>query len=468
VAPRGDRRRAGVASALAGAFLSAGAWQPRELGRLGKRALGDRRRWPLDLAEVVVRAYPEPPRDRPRELATFIAHCEPFLGAWHGERPLHVRVWMAAPTRMGARRWPVPPIDDLAALATWLGVTPDHLAWFADRRSMERTAPDERLRHHHRRWARTAGGGLRLIEAPKRELKDLQRQVLHHILDQVPVHPAAHGFRPGRSALTAAAAHAGRRVVLCLDLEAFFASVGVGRVHGIFRLAGYPEPVAHTLAALCTTVTPLAALRQAPAVPAGPGTGGGPPGGTPAGPGTGGVDGPVDRRRRLLQHLARPHLAQGAPTSPALANLSAFGLDRRLAGLARRLGGTYTRYADDLVLSSDVRLDLERVERAVHDIARDEGFRLHRGKSRVAGAGRRQTVLGLVVNERPNVARTEYDRLRAVLHHAARAGPAAANREGHPDFRAHLLGRISWAGAANPARAARLAGAFAAIDWPSG
>jgi hypothetical protein len=55
-----------------------------------------------------------------------------------------------------------------------------------------------------------------------------------------------------------------------------------------------------------------------------------------------------------------------------------------------------------------------------------------------------------------------------VLHHAARAGPAAANREGHPDFRAHLLGRISWAGAANPARAARLAGAFAAIDWPSG
>jgi RNA-directed DNA polymerase len=183
---------------------------------------------------------------------------------------------------------------------------------------------------------------------------------------------------------------------------------------------------------------------------------------------SGGADGPAERRRRLLQHLARPHLAQGAPTSPALANLSAFGLDRRMAGLARHLGGTYTRYADDLVLSSDHRLDLDRIERAVHDIARDEGFRLHRGKSRVAGASRRQTVLGLVVNERPNVPRNEYDRLRAVLHHAARAGPTAANRAGHPDFRAHLLGRISWAGAANPARAARLAGAFAAIDWSVG
>jgi hypothetical protein len=457
VAPRTDRRRAVVASALAGAFLSAGDWQPAAMGRLGKRALGDRRRWPVDLAEVVVRAYPEPPHDRPRELAAFVAECEPFRRAWHGDRPLRVRVWMAAPTRMGAPRWPVPPIDDLAALARWLGVTPEHLAWFADRRSMERTATDERLRHHRRRWARTTGGGLRLIEAPKRELKDLQRQVLHHILDRVPAHAAAHGFRPGRSVLTAAAAHTGRRVVLCFDLEGFFASVGVGRVHGIFRLAGYPEPVAHTLAALCTTVTPPPVLRLAPAVP-------------PAGPAgtTGGADGPTERRRRLLQHLARPHLAQGAPTSPALANLGAFGLDRRLAGLARRLGGSYTRYADDLVLSSDHRLRLDRVERAVHDIARDEGFRLHRGKSRVAGAGRRQTVLGLVVNERPNMPRAEYDRLRAVLHHAARAGPSAANRDSHPDFRAHLLGRISWAGAGNPARAARLATAFAAIDWSSG
>jgi RNA-directed DNA polymerase len=76
---------------------------------------------------------------------------------------------------MGPARWPVPPIHDVAALATWLGVTPGHLAWFADRRSLERTAADERLRHHHRRWVRKGDGGLRLIEAPKRELKDLQR-----------------------------------------------------------------------------------------------------------------------------------------------------------------------------------------------------------------------------------------------------------------------------------------------------
>jgi hypothetical protein len=442
---RADHERA-AAAALAAAFL-AGDWQPAAMGRRGKRALADRRRWVVDVAEIVVRAYPDRPADRPRELATFVAACEPFARQVPTDRPPRAHVWMAAATEMSHRRWPVPAIDDLAALAGWLGVTPDHLAWFADRRSMERTATDERLRHHRRRWARKVDGSPRLLEAPKRELKDLQRQVLHHILDRVPAHDAAHGFRPGRSALTAARLHVGRPVVLRFDLESFFTAVGAGRVYGLFRLAGYPEPVAHTLAALCTTVTPRAVLREAPPAPVG-------------------VRGAVERRRRLLHHLAAPHLAQGAPTSPALANLVAFGLDRRLAGLAERLGARYTRYADDLVLSGDIeRRAAARVGRLVAEIAAGEGFRVHAGKSRRAAAAQRQAVLGLVVNARPNVPRPDYDRLRALLHDAARHGPAAADREGHADFRAHVLGRISWVAAANPGRGARLRAAFDAVDW---
>ena len=444
---RGARHDDGtVARALAGAFLAADDWQPAAMARLAKRVVADRRRWTRDVAEIVVRAFPDRPSDRPRALADLIAATEPFRTAWDDrERPLRVHTWMAAPTSMGARRWPVPVIDDLSALAAWLGVTPAHLDWFADRRSLERAVPDERLRHHHRRWVRTRDGGVRLLEAPKRELKDLQRQVLHHILDRIPPHLAAHGFRPGRSPLTAARPHAGHALVLCFDLEGFFTSVRAGRVHGVFRLAGYPEPVAHTLAALCTTVTPRAVLREAPRVP----------------------EGAVERCRRLLSALAVPHLAQGAPTSPALANLVAHGLDRRLAGLAESLDATYTRYADDLVLSGDDRLRrLAAIERAVARIAGDEGFRLHSGKSRRRTAAQRQTVLGLVVNDRPRVARREVDQLRAVLHDAARAGPERANRTAHPDFRAHLLGRISRVAEADPARGERLHAAFARITWP--
>jgi retron-type reverse transcriptase len=449
VAVRPDTRGP-IAAAIAGAFL-AGVWTPEAMGRRGGRALGIRRRWLVHLAADVVAAYPEPPRDRPRELTAFVA-AHPRLrievGGTTGLPKVTPRRWTGVPTAMGPTPWPVPALPDMTALAVWLGVDDGRLAWFCDVRSMERSARDERLRHYTRRWLAKADGSARLLEAPKRELKDMQRQVLRHVLDRIPPHPAAHGFRPGRSALTAAAAHGGREVVIRLDLEAFFTSVAAGRVYGLFRLAGYPEPVAHSLAGLCTTATPPAVLRAAP----------------PANPERPAM---IQRRRRLLHRLASPHLAQGSPTSPALANVVAHRLDRRLAGLAARLGATYTRYADDLVFSGDAALGRAagRVTASVAEIAGDEGFRLHEDKTRVRTAAQRQVVTGLVVNAGPRVARDEYDRLRAVLRDAARSGPEAANRAGHPDFRAHLLGRIAWASATSPARAAKLTEAFSAIEW---
>ena len=455
--PPAARNRHAAAVAVAGAFLAPGTrWEAPAMARRAGRALGTRRRWLTTVAEAVVARYPEPPRDRPRELARSIAAVGAFRqamapGAADPAGTPRARRWVGAPTAMGPAPWPVPPLPDLAALAAWLGVDDAHLAWFADVRSLERTAADERLRHHTRRWLRKADGSARLLEAPKRELKDMQRQVLHHVLDRVPAHAAAHGFRPGRSAHTSAAPHVGRAVVVRLDIEAFFTHVTAGRVYGLLRLAGYPEDVAHTLTGLCTTVTPRAVLRAAPPAP----------GGASA---TGDA---VDRRRRLLRALAAPHLAQGAPTSPALANLVAHNLDRRLAGLAAAVGATYTRYADDLAFSGgpELRRAVGGLVRRAGTIVRDEGFRLHDGKTHVRTAAQRQLVTGLVVNARPNVARRDYDRLRAVLHDAARSGPDAANRDGHPDFRAHLLGRIAWVAATNPARGARLHEAFASIGW---
>jgi hypothetical protein len=174
-----------------------------------------------------------------------------------------------------------------------------------------------------------------------------------------------------------------------------------------------------------------------------------------------------DRHRRLERRLAVPHLPQGAPTSPALANLSAFGLDRRLTGLAATLDATYSRYADDLVLSGGplLRRAADTVAAAVADIARDEGFHVNEAKRRLATRAGRQRVCGIVVNDRPNLARHEYDRLKAVLHDAARHGPEAANRAGVPDLRAHLQGRVAWLESLNPARGARLRERLDAIDW---
>jgi retron-type reverse transcriptase len=416
------------------------------MGRRGKRALGDRRKWITDLAHVVRAGYPDRPADRPRELAAFISSCELFATALHDRhRPLEVRVWMPSPTEMGSSRWPVPRIPDVRALTLLLDLSLGHLHWFADTRSMERRTPDEKLRHYRRTWLFKSDGSARLLEAPKRELKLLQRQILHDILDHIPAHDAAHGFRPARSALTVAQHHIGQDVVLSLDLESFFTSVDVGRIYGVFRLAGYPEPVAHLLAGLCTTATPIHVLSTAPH-----------------------VDGALlGGRRRLLQRLRAPHLPQGSPTSPALANLIAFGLDRRLTGLADKIGATYTRYADDLIFSGGRNLVRNGPSTIglIEQIVRQEGFRIHERKTRVRTAAQRQLVTGRVVNKSSNVPRPDYDRLRAILHDAATRGPAHANRDLHHDFRAHLLGRMSWAGAGSDARRRKLELAFAGIEW---
>jgi hypothetical protein len=209
-------------------------------------------------------------------------------------------------------------------------------------------------------------------------------------------------------------------------LESFFTSVTAGRVFGIFRTAGYPEPVAHLLTGLTTNAAPRAVARH---------------------------DGA----------LQRPHLPQGAPTSPALANLAAHGLDRRLAALAAAMGASYTRYADDLVLSGGHRLD--GFIGAIRRIAVEEGFRVNDAKTTVRRRHQRQEVTGVVVNAGSNAARDDYDRLRALLHNAARFGPASQNRQGHPHFRSHVLGRISWVSSLNPARGEKLREAFDRVAW---
>src|SRR5207244_12042040 len=140
----------------------------------------------------------------------------------------------------------------------------------------------------------------RLVEAPKIQLKAIQRRLLREMLELVPLHDAVHGFVRGRSALSCANVHAGRPVLLRLDLEEFFPSIGAARVYRVFRGFGYPEAVARALTGLCTLEVSPAVLdamppldfveRYDPAV--------------------------LEARSRTRRRLAHRHLAQGAPMSP--------------------------------------------------------------------------------------------------------------------------------------------------------
>ncbi len=219
-------------------------------------------------------------------------------------------------------------------------------------------------------------GGTRLLHVPTDDLKDLQRKILRRLLKRLRCHPAAKGFQPGESIVTHASLHAGRAVVVRLDLRDFFPSTSWNRVYQYFRRVGWNHPAARLLMNLCT-------------------------------------------------HLGG--LPQGAPTSPRLSNLLNYRLDARLAAMAARLGAHYSRYADDIALSfdQDDRDRLRYFVRFVKRAALAEGYRVHgRRKLRIRRRHQQQRVTGLVVNAGVRLPRQTRRWLRAVEHHL-RTGRAA-------------------------------------------
>ncbi|NJC23926.1 hypothetical protein BJ994_003002 [Arthrobacter pigmenti] len=430
-----------IATALAHAFLATDDWSKNGLLAAGAEVLGARRRWLGPVAAEVLRFYRQPPVDAPRELAAVVVLNDAFRAAVARAKKngVPIRIAHFAPTPVRAPRG----LNDLSDLARLLRLPAGELDWFADTRHWNRRAHSKRLQHYRYEWRSRPGRMPRLLEVPRPRLRELQRTVHREILAGLRVHSAAHGFVSGRSAATGARFHEGARVVINLDLATFFTRVRAGRVYGIFRRAGFAEPVAHALTGLCTHSVPSGIARNAPA---------------------GGTAGEWFELRRAL---VLPHLPQGAPSSPALANLAVRRLDFRLEGWATAAGAVYTRYADDLAFSGGDQLArrADAFVRGATRIIEAEGHLVNAHKTRVRGSSVRQTVTGIVVNERANASRPEYERLKAILHNCVRHGPESQNRSGHHDFRAHLLGRVAWMELLNPARGLKLRESFDRIEW---
>lgn len=219
-----------------------------------------------------------------------------------------------------------------------------------------------------------------------------------------------------------------------MDLQDFFPSIGAARIQAFFRTAGYPESVANLLGGICATATPRDVLEES------------------------GVE------RDLY---ARPHLPQGAPSSPSIANLCTYRVDCRLTGLADSAGARYTRYADDLAFSGgeDYERCVERFSIHAAAILLEEGCAVNHRKTRIMRQGVRQYLAGLVVNRLMNILRPDFDLLKATLNNCVRLGPAQQNREGHPHFRANLEGRVAYVESINPSKGQRLRALLDRIPW---
>jgi RNA-directed DNA polymerase len=328
----------------------------------------------------------------------------------------------------------------------WLpgsGLVSAKLQWFADLSRLGYKEISSKLRHYHYRILAKRFGSIRLIEAPKPRLKTLQRKILSQILQKVPTHSAAHAFVKGRSIKTFIAPHIGRRVILRMDLQDFFPSFVAGGIQALFRTMGYPESVAALFTGLCTTTTPQSVWKEA------------------------GFDVGLNHLQEARNIYSNPHMPQGAPTSPALANLCTYRVDCRLHGLATAAGAAYTRYADDLAFSGNTTFEtgIEQFSTHVAAILLEEGFIVNFRKTRVMRQGVRQHLAGLVANQRMNIMRSDFDLLKAILTNCVRMGPESQNRNAHPHFRSHLEGRVGFVEMINPPKGQRLRSIFERIHW---
>jgi retron-type reverse transcriptase len=208
-------------------------------------------------------------------------------------------------------------------------------------------------------------GSFRVIAEPNPELKRRQHNILRWLNKRgIKAGKYAHGFVRGRSIVTHAARHVGKRVIVKLDIENFFGTTNKGMLYRALRQEKLSQDNIDEILTVC---------------------------------------------------LLNGFLPQGAPTSPLLANLVMKRIDGRLAGLAASYHATYSRYADDLCFSSN-EPSLNEIIPAVDNIIHNSGYKLKRSKTRVIRRSKRQIITGCVVNRELNVPRELRRRIRAQLH----------------------------------------------------
>lgn len=275
-------------------------------------------------------------------------------------------------------------ISNRADLARVLGTTEQKLAYVIYK------IPDS-CRYHSFEIPKR-NGGTRLINAPDKRLKALQRKLADYLSEVYPKHLAAYGFVEGKNTYLNASVHLKRRWVVSIDIKDFFPSIHFGRVKGMFqsRPFSFDERLARELANLC---------------------------------------------------CYEQRLPQGAPTSPVISNFICWKLDNQLYRYAKRHRCVYSRYADDITFSTNLKELPEGIgqidekgslilSEAVLRIIEENKFQVNPAKIRYAHRNNRQEVTGIIVNSGcQNVRRTYVRRIRAMLHACEKYGVDAAASE---------------------------------------
>lgn len=247
----------------------------------------------------------------------------------------------------------LPPVASFGCLALLFGYSPK----FVNAMSVNRNK-------YYRTFKIPKGKKKRVIQAPRVALKVIQKWIGYHLAAYLPTEDYIFGFVSGKSSVDAAAVHCNSSWVYSVDIENFFPSTDERFVAKCLEHLGYTEKAANIIASLC---------------------------------------------------CFEGGLAQGAPSSPTLSNIAMRGVDQALKSIADEHEIRFTRYADDVVFSSDTDFP-EAIKQQVADTFASTCWVLSKDKEYMAFAdkGQRLKVHGLLVDgERPRLTKGYRNKIRA-------------------------------------------------------
>lgn len=217
-------------------------------------------------------------------------------------------------------------------------------------------------------------GGVRNISSPDRFLKKIQRRLAFAMEVLFTPKPSANGFVSGRSIVTNAKSHIGRKYVYNIDIKDFFPTIHYGRIKAVLQL--HPIKGSAEMA-------------------------------------------------HLIAHLScyKGVLPQGSPLSPVITNIVCQSLDYHLVKLAKHYRCFYSRYADDITFSANKNIfQKEKFLSELHSTISKQGFTVNEKKTRLQKHTQRQEVTGIIVNQKSNLKRDYVKKVRAMLHNWERKG----------------------------------------------
>lgn len=222
--------------------------------------------------------------------------------------------------------------------------------------------------HHYKEVEIEKGyGSTRTLAVPGFRLKTIQYWILRNILEGLPFEDCATAFKKKHSIRDNLKQHIGKEYFLCLDIKDFFGSISSKNTHDFFENLGYNSKASMILSNFCTY---------------------------------------------------KNGLPQGGVTSPSLSNLLNIKLDKRLKGFLIPKNINYTRYADDIILSSNHPDKLMKIKNQVEKIIRDEGYVINTEKTRLLRPGSQRKIVGLVYSDsqKVGIGRKQKRLIRAKIH----------------------------------------------------